>query len=365
MRGQRQNPSDNLRRWVANLYRITYVIALMAMMMPGALWASIPIELGMQRNYGYDVDSAYVCGYDSSCLRDRNTSPRILASASGSPRGLAPRFTGKERDAETGLDFFGARYFGGAQGRFTSPDPFSVILDAEDRDEFNAYLAEPQSWNQYSYVWNNPLKYIDPFGETVYLVTYTTGNSTGDEEFRRTAMTRAAEIQKQKGFDPKKDTVLVRGVKTKEDFAGAIKEANALGEKFGQVGEISLYAHAGRDDGPVFHESGGRATQFSSRELNGLSVNWEGGACARFYGCNTAMNFAQCFADAQRVLAYGYEGYAYFSSRPDKRADPQARGPLYMIYAPSWENSGPWGLLLNKLGRAYASPMTRRDPRRR
>jgi RHS repeat-associated protein len=31
-------------------------------------------------------------------------------------------FTGKERDAETGLDFFGARYFSGAEGRFTSPD---------------------------------------------------------------------------------------------------------------------------------------------------------------------------------------------------------------------------------------------------
>src|SRR5689334_7775410 len=34
-----------------------------------------------------------------------------------------PRCTGKERDQETGLDYFGARYFSGAQGRFTSPDP--------------------------------------------------------------------------------------------------------------------------------------------------------------------------------------------------------------------------------------------------
>jgi RHS repeat-associated protein len=32
------------------------------------------------------------------------------------------RFTGKERDGESGLDFFGARYFSGAQGRWTSPD---------------------------------------------------------------------------------------------------------------------------------------------------------------------------------------------------------------------------------------------------
>ena len=34
-----------------------------------------------------------------------------------------PLFTGKERDAETGLDFFGARYMSSAQGRFTSVDP--------------------------------------------------------------------------------------------------------------------------------------------------------------------------------------------------------------------------------------------------
>jgi RHS repeat-associated protein len=36
---------------------------------------------------------------------------------------LVGQFTGKERDAETGLDYFGARYFSSAQGRFTSPDP--------------------------------------------------------------------------------------------------------------------------------------------------------------------------------------------------------------------------------------------------
>ena len=36
----------------------------------------------------------------------------------------AAEFTGEERDAETGLDYFGARYFTGAQGRFTTPDPY-------------------------------------------------------------------------------------------------------------------------------------------------------------------------------------------------------------------------------------------------
>jgi RHS repeat-associated protein len=64
------------------------------------------------------------------------------------------KFTSRERDDETGLDFFEARYYSSIQGRFTSPDiPFA------DQTE-----DEPQSWNLYAYVTNNPLKFIDPFG---------------------------------------------------------------------------------------------------------------------------------------------------------------------------------------------------------
>ena len=71
-----------------------------------------------------------------------------------------PEFTGKERDSETGLDYFGARYFSGAQGRFTSPD--IPLLDQDPSD--------PQSWNLYSYVRNNPLIFTDPTGnDCVYL----------------------------------------------------------------------------------------------------------------------------------------------------------------------------------------------------
>ena len=69
--------------------------------------------------------------------------------------------TGKERDGETGLDYFGARYFSGAQGRFTSPDPFNPTLDfapeSDDDDavreaqlRFNEYIANPQNWNRYT-----------------------------------------------------------------------------------------------------------------------------------------------------------------------------------------------------------------------
>jgi len=64
-------------------------------------------------------------------------------------------FTGKERDNESGNDYFGARYYSSTAGRFMSPDP--SVLDYADQ-------TNPQSLNLYSYVLNNPLINIDPTG---------------------------------------------------------------------------------------------------------------------------------------------------------------------------------------------------------
>ena len=69
--------------------------------------------------------------------------------------GLSQRFTGKERDAETGLDYFGARYMSSVQGRFTSVDPKGFSMRT---------IANPQKWNKYAYVLNNPLALVDPDG---------------------------------------------------------------------------------------------------------------------------------------------------------------------------------------------------------
>jgi RHS repeat-associated protein len=65
------------------------------------------------------------------------------------------KFTGYEKDEETGLDFAQARYYGNGLGRFTSVDP---AFDS-------AKLIIPQSWNRYVYVLNNPLNIIDPDGQ--------------------------------------------------------------------------------------------------------------------------------------------------------------------------------------------------------
>ena len=70
---------------------------------------------------------------------------------------ISAGFTGKERDSETGLDYFGARYFSGAQGRFTSPD-----WSEKPQTVPYADLTNPQSLNLYAYVRNNPMTNRDP-----------------------------------------------------------------------------------------------------------------------------------------------------------------------------------------------------------
>jgi RHS repeat-associated protein len=72
--------------------------------------------------------------------------------------GQSRRFTGKERDAETGLDYFGARYFASKVGRFTTVDPAYT---------WEGNLVDPQRWNRYAYVRNNPLRYTDPDGRVI------------------------------------------------------------------------------------------------------------------------------------------------------------------------------------------------------
>jgi len=70
-------------------------------------------------------------------------------------------FTGKERDAESGNDYFGARYYASSMGRWMSPDPINLT---------NERLMNPtNTLNKYAYGANNPLKYVDQDGKDITL----------------------------------------------------------------------------------------------------------------------------------------------------------------------------------------------------
>ncbi len=125
---------------------------------------------------------------------DHLGSPRILTDGSGIrvqgqhflpfgeempiEAGLNSRkFTGHERDSETGLDYMVARYYSSSLGRFMAADP------GDDTE-----LENPQTWNKYTYVRNNPLSFFDPDGEATEVhsqtVTYATTGSTAAEAMK-------------------------------------------------------------------------------------------------------------------------------------------------------------------------------------
>lgn len=109
-------------------------------------------------------------------------SGRTSAQGYGGGDGLRQQFTSKERDVETGLDYFGARYYSNLQARFISVDPIFVTLER---------LVDPQRLNLYNYTKNNPLRFVDPNGEDIVI------DSNNEQDARKKYE------QFQKGLDPK------------------------------------------------------------------------------------------------------------------------------------------------------------------
>jgi len=85
-------------------------------------------------------------------IDERNSTAAIGLRAGLRWNRVESRYTGKERDAESGNDYFSARYYGSSMGRFMSPDPTG------------GHTEDPQTLNKYSYVANNPLSRTDPTG---------------------------------------------------------------------------------------------------------------------------------------------------------------------------------------------------------
>jgi len=96
------------------------------------------------------------------------------------PDATEHHFTGKERDAESGNDYFEARYYSSSMGRFMSPD-----WSAKEDPVPYAQLDDPQSLNLYSYVRNNPLSHADADGHCPFCIPLLAGGGSvlaGTEE---------------------------------------------------------------------------------------------------------------------------------------------------------------------------------------
>jgi RHS repeat-associated protein len=131
------------------------------------------------------------------------------------------RFTGKERDSETGLDYFGARYMSSAQGRMTSPDP--VFFQAE-------MLTDPQRFNLYAYGRNNPLRFVDPSGEKIEL----TGDTEEERERQLDAIRNSVGAQAGAMLVAKQDENGSYYVEIEGDVS-AFKKTNAAAAEFASI----------------------------------------------------------------------------------------------------------------------------------
>lgn len=115
-------------------------------------------------------------------------------------------YTGQERDEETGLMYYGARYYDSQVGRFMAVDPWE------------GDLKDPQSLNKYSYVRNNPMKYVDPTGEFWALAI---AIAVGIYTYFETAQPVNAPAVGQKLYAPKPEPMIVAEI-VKNEIAGSI-----------------------------------------------------------------------------------------------------------------------------------------------
>jgi RHS repeat-associated protein len=203
------------------------------------------------------------------------------------------KYNGKEYQDELGLNFydFGARNYDAAIGRWMNIDPMA---------------GKWQEYSPYNYTLNNPMFFVDPNGEDVYLYYYVKSNNKEDNSmFMNSAMTRATEmLSTMKDGDVFKISFVEDLGSLESTVENDVKELSPI---YGGTREVGIFSHAGLD-GPIGSKPASKDALYNKGDLGAdgravaqnstqLSINgWskidfnfinDGKSRANFFGCNT------------------------------------------------------------------------------
>ena len=195
--------------------------------------------------------------------------------------GYQYKYNGKELQDELGLNVYdyGARSYDPALGRWMNIDPKA--------DKYFDY-------SPYNYTINNPLYFVDPNGEDIYLWYALTNNhkngkkeKDADAMFWAAALTRAMDFLNSSEYGSD-DVLIMRTVNSMDDLKSNI-EGDIADNKgtFGKTAECGLWSNGGAD-GPFRKNSDNSVDQLSVNGWGKIDFNWSSDANAYFYGCRTA-----------------------------------------------------------------------------
>ena len=218
------------------------------------------------------------------------------------------KFTGQERDGESGLDNFGARYYSNVTGRFMTPD-WSLSPEPVPY----ADLSDPQSLNLYSYVRNNPISRADLDGHcdvcweiairvAQYIAVHAASTGTGINATRQEYVKRAGQATTRAERDALKvemrgkgpalgrapdhaandpSRTAARAAKTEAQLAESIGRtsgaATGTAEALGAAGRVAGVAAVGFSAYNVATAPEGEKGRVAAGEAGGLTGSWAGG----------------------------------------------------------------------------------------